>query len=132
MTVRVVLGTWGRLLPRDDDAIRVDFSNATISRGEATIHLQPMQFVFAAIVLARAGQFITYTDLIDGLYGDRADGGPLRPMLIIRQHMHYVRPQLARLGISLRACWGRGAEVRFGHLPSRLTPPSPSVFRVAA
>lgn len=132
MSARVILGTWGRAMAADDDVIRVDHRSRSIWRGRSVVRLQPTEFAFVAALLAAGGRFVSHDEMTDILWGDRADGGPLRPILCIRQYIFYARRHLRCLGLSVSVLYGRGAMVEVGRLPIRLTAYSPSSPMVAA
>lgn len=71
--------------------------------------LSPTQRAVAELLCQ--GLTLTTTQLIDGLYGDRADGGPETADLCVRVQIHKLRSKLSSVGIEIDTIgYGRGFE----------------------
>lgn len=110
-SVRVILGTWGKMFVRDDsEAVYIDFGWRRIYRGEKSVSLSAHEFNYAAAILAAQGRLVETRRLVDCLYGDREDGGPSTFPKCMDVFKNRIRHYLAPLGISIRTDFGRGVE----------------------
>lgn len=125
MLPRVILGAWAHrpdILPAGE--VRLNFRQRTVQRGRAIAHMTPATMRLACAFFARPGG-ITMFELVDVLYGERADGGPDDAGRAVRVLLHELRERLRPLGIALR-CLGKSAFIvevdgveRVARLPPR-------------
>ncbi|GLS29598.1 Transcriptional regulatory protein, C terminal [Mesorhizobium albiziae] len=58
----------------------------------------------------RPGHWVSIRELIDAVYGDRADGGPESAEQIIRNRISMLMPRLLRHGWAIEGGRGLGGE----------------------
>jgi len=58
----------------------------------------------ATLLRGQAGRVVPYGELIDALYGDDPDGGPLYASNVLR----VLASRLRHKGVPIRTCWGHG------------------------
>lgn len=110
---RVVLKAHGDLEP---DAIVIDFARCRIGfSGSWTVEGNTLSFRFRTFVCVAAAstQFCGRDDMIEFIYGDDPDGGPLNPWNRISVYFYHNTRWLERAGIAWRNRWGRGFEAKF-------------------
>lgn len=97
-------------------AILANFQSHTFTRDGITATATPLEFRILAPLLAAHGP-LTWLELVDGLYGDRRDGGPDYADDVVRtliSHMRYgylasgvkrrrYMPILPLLGLEIKA-----------------------------
>ena len=89
-----------------DRPVVVDLATNTVTVGEQSVKLYPMQAEIVWI-LARAYPGVVSVDsMIRQIYGQRDE--PSRPEDTVRVLIYQGRPKLAPLGIKLRNHWSRG------------------------
>lgn len=97
--MNVVL-TLGRSAPAGSDAVYLDFKRHEVSRGRERARLWPTPFLVAAAIICAQGP-LTTTELVDGIYGDREDGGPEFADKVVHVATWHARQRLSPLGLSL-------------------------------
>lgn len=69
-------------------------------RGPMYVRLSPTRFRFAAAVVC-ARRPISVDELIETMWGDDIDGGPLTPEKYLDVTLNHIRPVLRQIGISV-------------------------------
>jgi hypothetical protein len=104
--------------PLARDAIVLDHANYQIwHRGQCvlrSVQRPPItSFRIAAILLMRAPDLVTHSEMIDHLYGEDAEGGPLDPMRLIKVLLNRpLRPLFEKLGFACVNRYGVGLYLR--------------------
>jgi DNA-binding response OmpR family regulator len=81
----------------------LDCGTYRIARGGRCESFPPLTFRLVTGLLAASGHWLSRDEIIDRLYGDCEDGGPLDPHGVIKVSVHRQRALLAGLGIDLLA-----------------------------
>jgi hypothetical protein len=109
-------GTWFR-----EGRVVVDVKHAVIARfgrsvivnwGGRSVKNDNLVFRTGLYILSAYPGEVTVPGLIDLLWGERADGGPLQANIIIQRVIYFLRPVLRELGIIIRATWRWGGGFR--------------------
>lgn len=98
----------------------IDARARTIARGGAVARFSPNRFVTAAGLVAAAPHLVARAALIEALWGDDAEGGPLLADKAIDQHIHFARRALAPLGIRIACVHAIGWSAWFDERAARL------------
>jgi len=79
-------------------------------RRTRVVYLRPQEWRLLALLAAAqgVGSPLYYDVLIEALWGDDEDGGPLSPVNVLTVTIHRLRKKTACLGISIETIWGRG------------------------
>ncbi|WP_027143179.1 winged helix-turn-helix domain-containing protein [Mesorhizobium sp. WSM3626] len=96
------VGDWNR--------IEISLSSREIRRGQVTVGLTPQEFRLASVLVGGAAsqRCFTISELIDVVFGDRADGGPETADSSIRVRLYNIRQSLASIGIVIPVVYSRG------------------------
>jgi DNA-binding response OmpR family regulator len=102
----VILGAWRAPPAAREGKILIDVANRTLTRGADVVRLCPGEFIFAVVLLSAAGRTLSRKELMEAMYGDREDGGPLSKALDV--YLCRVRRSLLCIGVRFETVWGRG------------------------
>ena len=108
--MNVVMKMRGRPCPDDSTDVYLVFHRFEVSRGWRRVRLWPRAFRAVAAIMVSPAR-LTTVDLVNYLYGDRADGGPDSARIIVAVAMHHARKRLAPLGIDFHYVPKMGYEV---------------------
>lgn len=95
--MQVIIGAG--LAARRRDALVLDIVGCSISRAGERVFMARMPFRFVACLAAASGQWIQTRDLIEALWGDDEDGGPLKARQILSVMKSKARRTLRSLGL---------------------------------
>jgi len=73
------------------------------------IRLPAGQFRVGACIIAARGRTVAKAEIMEALFGDDEDGGPMDKMIDVR--LCQVRKTLPALGIQIETVWGQGYRV---------------------
>ncbi len=86
----------------------LNLAHRTISTSLGRVRLTPKVFQVALVLCARQGGVVAMDDLIDFLYGDDPDGGPVTAEKLVHMYVMRTRKALPDIGLRVRTLWGRG------------------------
>ncbi len=110
---RIVLRRSCRSAPADDSVIVVGLALAEMQRGGARVSLPRPALRAMLALLARSGGLVTRDELVEAIWGERADGGPLTAAGgALNSVMEAARAAGAALGIVITTEHGRGYRAR--------------------
>ncbi len=78
----------------------------------ASVHLSPAQERIALRLARQFGRWVRCRDLIEAVYWDAADGGPLNVGNVISVQVYYLTRRLASAGLKVEGVTGRGGGRR--------------------
>lgn len=98
---------------KDPGAVVVNVKRREIWHGDrvAEFHRAPTQFRAAAAMVVRRGSLLTHLDLIEALYGDDPNGGPLWAPQAVSKWGCHVRRRLRPLGLLQQTIYGHGVRL---------------------
>lgn len=102
---------------RNPEALVVDYETRCVRRGAERVNFYgnapTKRFQFCAALCCAAGSEISRYDLIEMLWGDAEDGGPLCAYNIISRMLYDARPFLRWAGLTVQSTYFFGMiEVR--------------------
>lgn len=130
---RVIMLTGGkpdaaqRRSAKEPDALVVDIRYGRMARNGVTVELKASAALFALALAARPGAIVTTAEIVDLLWGGRADGGPDNVVNGLSALWPTVRGALAALGYASSRVFGRG----FSAQPTKKPPARASGEAVA-
>lgn len=114
MSPRVVIATH-RLSIWPADGIVINPRTMTLSRGRLVFYVGKsgpskgqMTLRLLSAVLLRVGTVLEWTDLIEHLWGDDLEGGPLQPKQHIWLALRRQRALIDTLGVKVSSSWSFG------------------------
>lgn len=75
----------------------------SLARNGVEVRLEPQAYLIASAICMAAPSPVATADLIDLIWGDREDGGPLGPAAVIDVRISGLRAPMQRLGLLFRA-----------------------------
>lgn len=100
--------------------IVIDMPGMRILKNNTAAQFSPAVFRFAAGVIAASGRLVTRNDLIEALWGDDPDGGPIDPNKLLDVYLHKSRQRLMPLGIGIATHWGYGVKAEPFVVPTKM------------
>jgi hypothetical protein len=96
------IGDWNR--------IEIALETREIRRGQLAVNFPNLEFRIASVLLCAAAQdrCLVVSELVEALYGERADGGPESAVDCVRRHIHFARKRFAPIGIVIPVEYTRG------------------------
>lgn len=113
MTVNLILGFWHYRQPEHgDDTIVCNFARRSFRRGSREVSYSKRDFHVAMCIIAAGGDLVPTDKMIEALWGDREDGGPLSGRRSIDVSMCHLRKTIASLGVYIETvpCFGYRAD----------------------
>lgn len=100
----------GPILSHGD--VSVDLGTSVLSRGGRSVCISPMQArtLYRLLLSINCEYGVSRLDLIDWLYGDSPDGGPLVAAGCVRTRLFELAPVLDLLNIRVAATDNRGGR----------------------
>lgn len=103
----------------DEDTVVIDHRHHCIWRGEKVfaVGYSPyhIRFRFMTLLLTRISKVVTHEEIVDFLWSDHPDGGPLTIYKTLNVHVYHCRPKFRQLGMTLHTHWAWGLELREDH-----------------
>lgn len=103
----IVVTTGGRKNAAYADIV-VDLRSSTISRGSMTAKASPIELRTAAALLANLDVPLSTERLVEHIWGDREDGGPLAADRCLQVYITRLRHLLDALGMRIESLRGHG------------------------
>lgn len=108
------------------DRIEIILEDNMIRRGSAIAKLCPQEFVLARCLVGSAphGACLSRAELVDALFGDRADGGPDNAESALGKLLCQLRSKLSPIGLSIPCEYSIGwrCQIHDDPLPLMKTP----------
>ena len=101
-----------RIAARNPDAVVVDYDEVRLRRGQISVQVTGrgkigLTFRTAALICSCAGKVLQNAAIIEALWGDDAEGGPIAPINNFHQHEYRARYALAAVGLMVVNRYGR-------------------------
>ncbi|KAA2237713.1 hypothetical protein [Salinarimonas soli] len=90
------------------EVLVADHGACSFSRFGATLVLPQDVFRIVVALAAAAPALVSYDEIIDAVYADCPDGGPLAPRANLKRWLKRWRDPLVILGIEIATVFGRG------------------------
>lgn len=115
MAPRIIVAT--RPVAAPPDAIVIDFANKAFWRNghmifrKNNVSSTPVKFRILAALLVASPRPVSFNDLMEFVYGDTEDGGPLTARGCLKTHLSLTRSFIHSLGYVVVSKWGWGVQL---------------------
>lgn len=97
----VVVGAFHRQRSSDGAVLVVDFRRRMLARNGAVLLAGAKRFRMLATIAVAAGEWIARLRVVEAIWGDDPDGGPVDPSNSIYKWLWRSRQALRRLGLAI-------------------------------